>query len=146
MVRVNDRGLVELIYEAAIYDGKIIIPLEVFERESRGLQGEFTLTLTRRMPDRSEFQNNAFWWYMEAISNQTGYTPDEVKIEVQKKFLSRQRNDPQTGEIHTVILDTSDLNTKEHNQLMHMIRVWAREFWNIHLPEPDPEMRKDKKL
>lgn len=94
---------------------------------------------------RSLEQNNALHWYFKEISDETGIEFDEVKDQMAKKFLMTDvldKNgdivaDPETGEVMRRQLSTTELSTVQFMDYMDRVRLWANEFLNMELPEPD---------
>ena len=96
---------------------------------------------------RSVEQNSVLHWYLSEIADETGMEMLDVKDQMAKKFLVtevKDKNDelvadPETGEVMTRIMSTTELTTVQFNEYTEKIRMWAGEFLKMDLPEPDSQ-------
>ncbi len=138
MITADHRGRVHLEYLIEFEDGKIKgFPRQTFEKEASGLNGEYWMRFEKFTKKRTNPQNRVQWWYFTVIARHTGHTPAQIKGIAQAKFLVRDVVDENTGEIYPCILDTSGLDTVEHNDFMEDLRTWALNTFDITLPLPN---------
>lgn len=152
MITADHRGRVFLEYLINFEGGTIKgFPRAKFEKEAAGLSGEYWIRFEKFRKRRTLPQNRVQWWYFTVIANHTGHTPAQIKGITQAKFLVRDVVDENTGEVYPCILDTSDLDTIEHNDYMEDVRAWAFKTFDITLPLPnevpdtDPEFEEKLK-
>lgn len=134
-------GKSELVFEYPVqfdygkYSG---FNLAEFSRETSNLHGAYVFQVRKPSKRRTTKQNRVQWWYFNELAKETGHTPNMIKGMAQYKFLMREHVNTETGEITPYILDTSELDTMEHNYFMEDVRAWAKDFFGIDLPLPDP--------
>jgi hypothetical protein len=137
MITADHRGRVILEYLVEFQDGKINgFPRAQFEKEAAAVNGKFWIQFVKWTKKRTNPQNRVQWWYFTEIAKHTGHTPAKIKGICQAKFLARDVVDENTGEIYPCILDTSDLDTGEHNDFMEDVRNWAKNVFDLVLPLP----------
>lgn len=93
--------------------------------------------------DRSNGQNRYYWGVvLKAFYNsEIGYTAEEWHEIIKHKFLKEWRTvkgKTKTEEIE-ITRSTTDLNTKEFEELMTKIRQWASIELGIWIPEPNEQ-------
>lgn len=96
---------------------------------------------------RSLRQNSTLHWYINEISDETGMAPDVIKDVLKHKFLSEDiidgngeiMVDRSTGEVLKRYKSTTELSTVEFMAFTEEIRLWANDFLNLQLPEPDSQ-------
>ena len=82
--------------------------------------------------DRSNNQNRYYWGIVvDIIGKELGYTADETHEALKMKFLLDRR-----GKIPTV-RSTTVLTTKEFEDYLEDVRMWASKFLNISIPNPE---------
>ena len=82
--------------------------------------------------DRSHQQNRYYWGVIvDIVGKELGYSPDETHEAFKIKFLLDRR-----GKIPT-IRSTATLTTKEFEEYLENIKMWASEFLGIVLPDPE---------
>lgn len=152
MIRADYRGRVFLEYEIEFDAGNIKgFPRSTFEKEARDLKGRYFIRFEKFSKKRTNAQNRVQWWYFTVIARHTGHTPAQIKGIAQAKFLVREVVDENSGEIYPCLLDTSTLDTIEHNDFMEDVRDWAFKTFDITLPIPneipeeDPMFEEDLK-
>ena len=108
---------------------------------------EVTLILERLNATRSPRANRAHWAVtMQALSDHTGYTPEECHEIVKAKFLAKKYllPDARTGEVvEELVIGTSStrLDSVQWSEFQRNIRLWALEDLGVVIPEPDPRLR-----
>lgn len=90
---------------------------------------------------RSNPQNKYYWGcVVDILSNETGYTKTEIHDIIKYKFLSEthiyKSQKSQVEEIR-ITKSTTALDTKEFEELMSDIRVWASTRLGIFIPQPN---------
>jgi len=101
---------------------------------------------------RTLSQNNLLHFYCDEIAQETGMEMLAVKEQMAKKYLTVEvvdKNcnvvaDPETGEVMTRVKSTSELDTVEFASFVDKIWLWANDFLNLQLPQPDPNHKSDK--
>lgn len=72
---------------------------------------------------RSHRQNNYYWkCIVKIISSETGYYPNEVHALLKREFA---------------VGDTKDMDRREFNDYIEMIRIWSHTELGIILPTPE---------
>lgn len=107
-----------------------------------------TISIATRRKPRSLKQNAVLHWYINAIADETGMAPDDVKEVLRHKFLSEDitdRNgeimaDKASGEVLKRYKSTTELSTVEMMAFTEEIRMWALDFLNLALPLPNEEV------
>lgn len=88
-------------------------------------------TLTRLK--RSKQQNNYYWGVViEILANEFGYTKDEMHDTI--KFIFMREEIPGKP-IH--VKSTTELDTKETEELYEKIRIWSATNYGIYIPLPN---------
>lgn len=92
---------------------------------------------------RSSNQNRYYWSVpVQLISEQTGFSKDEVHELLKRKFLKDIRMvDTKNGykEIE-LTKSTTDLDTKQMEDFLSQIRIWASEYLQCFIPEPNENL------
>lgn len=108
--------------------------------------GPCEIVVKRRRSTRSEAANNYYWGgVIEALSQHTGYTPDEMHAICKAKFLPKKLaicdgNGEIQGE-YVIGGSTTKLNVLEFGDYLAAIRAWALEL-GCHIDDPvDAHMR-----
>lgn len=89
---------------------------------------------------RSLSQNRYYWsTIVKTLSEELGYETEEVHDMIKYKFLSEERFIKGRESIVTVVVSksTTELDTKEWEELMRKIRTWASCEIGICLPDPN---------
>lgn len=139
MARVQD----DLTVSATIREGKLFIRnRRDFDRQIAQMRdgAEVEVAVTRRRATRSP-QANAYYWgvVMQALSQHTGYTPDEMHDICKAKLLPKKLaiadgNGEVVGEF-VLGGSTRSLNTNEFYEYVERVRQWAAE---LDCDTPDP--------
>ncbi len=91
--------------------------------------------------NRSNSQNKYYWGcVIQTLSDELGYTPDEMHEIIKDKFLDVKvpLKNPKGLEIFGHFRkSTTDLDTKEYEELMTRIRIWASSVLGIFIMEPN---------
>ena len=102
--------------------------------------GEVALRVEKRRATRSQQANRYYWGVVvEAVSQHTGYSPDEVHEIFKAKFLPKKVTVADgNGEIQGEFViggTTTKLNVNEFYDYVEAIRRWAAEL-SIDIPDP----------
>ena len=93
--------------------------------------------------DRSLKQNKFYWKYIVGIlADELGYDKDSMHETLKAKFL-REPHDTIPGVFR--VKSTTELSTIEFIQYYKEVQVWAADFLNIYLPDPNEHLDKDIK-
>jgi hypothetical protein len=91
--------------------------------------------ITIKENKRTNKQNKLWWSWMKIISNELGYTKDEIHDILKYKFLLRE--EIIDGETNQYVKSTSTLTKKEFNELTTKVFYWSNETLGINLPTDD---------
>lgn len=114
---------------------------EAVRRIMRGFKrGKVLATFKAYRPSRSSAQNR--YWHgvvVPAFVDRCGYTFTEAKDALALELIPREVVDVKTGEVKTVPGHTSDLNTKEFNELIERAQRLGAEM-GIYIPDPGEDV------
>ena len=97
---------------------------------------EYTIPLERQLI-RTIPQNKLYWgWYVRIIADELGYLPDELHEEL-KLLLNPKDSKLIPGA--RVGGSTRNMTRKEFTEYLEKIKIWAFDYHNIVLPEPEKE-------
>ena len=103
----------------------------------KGLKGKQNIKIQKHRNKRSNQQNKYDWGVVIAyISNETGFTDEEVHELLKFKFLQTSKVSKQ-GSMETFIQSTTELDTLEAEEYLDKIRIWALNFLNLPIPLPN---------
>ncbi len=92
---------------------------------------------------RSSPQNKYYWGVViQTLSEETGYEVNEMHEIIKHKFLTEHRIvKGNKGQVLQMQLSgsTASLDTKQFEDLMSRIRIWASKELSIYLQEPNEE-------
>lgn len=116
-----------------VIDGKIkMYDQEGFNNYVKSLNGPVEVTIQKKRIRRSLAENSYYSGVVIPIlSNELGYTTEEMRIAIRLQFLVDN-----SGKLPK-IKSTKDLTTKEFEDLMSQIRIWASSELHIYIPEPN---------
>lgn len=104
-------------------------------RKLEGKQVEVELRAEKRK--RSDRLNRYYWGVViEYISQETGYTVEEVHDWLKAKFLGHKIVTI-AGEKHPQINSSAELSTDDFQKYILEITRWAGEFLQLTIPEPN---------
>lgn len=106
--------------------------------------GEYVISIERRHATRSNQQNRLYWGvYVEALSNHTGYSPDEIHEILKAKFLPKKLAlcDGNGEVVDEYVLggSTTKLDVIAFGDYLAAIHEWA-ESLGCKFPELDSEV------
>jgi len=94
--------------------------------------GVFFVDIRESRNSRSLQQNRYYWGVvLKALSDDTGYTAEEMHQLMAEKFLSYEKGE------HVFVRSTTSLNTKEFEEYLSQIRLFANTELGIFIPEPN---------
>lgn len=114
------------------------------KRVLRGLIGEVVEVIIRkRRSKRSDKQSRWYWGgILEALSEKTGYTPDELHEYCKARFIPKRLA---ICDGNGVVIDdrvvggsTTKLSREEMADYCEDIRRWAAQDLDLVIPDPDP--------
>jgi hypothetical protein len=136
-------------------------------QELKHLEGKrVVVTIEKQKSSRSLKQNNLYWVYIDILSQELGYSKDEMHELVKYKFLKLKRFisvvngksvilaledgiyvDVSTGEIHDIEKvepydksgSTKTLTKSEFIDFVDNLITWAKDFLGITLPSPEEQ-------
>ena len=75
---------------------------------------------------------------MGILSDYTGYTPEEVHIELKEKFLGYyEKANKSTGEVKRFVVESKNLDTLEFTKYIESVRLYAMQDLDCYLPLPE---------
>ena len=97
------------------------------------LEGKEVEVVVRKKKKHRSGAQNAYLWAVpyELISDDLGYTPQEVHDAMRFQFLTDASKELPK------MRSTSDLTTVEFEEYVSKVRQWAAEFRDIYIPEPN---------
>tara|TARA_R110002012_G_scaffold150099_1_gene309413 strand:- start:666 stop:1049 length:384 start_codon:yes stop_codon:yes gene_type:complete len=121
-----------------IKNGKLILNnerrfndnLNIFEGE------EIEIKIKVRTNNRSNEQNSLYWKWINIMSEETGFTIEEMHELVKYKFLKRTSIN-NNGVEEVKLKSTTTLSVKEFTKLMDDVLYWSNNTLNINLPTYD---------
>ena len=122
------------------FTGKIIKGKIVWDNKTKlvdyiqGIEDGTNLSIEiTETPDKRTNKQNKLWWsWMKIISNELGYTKNEVHEILKYKFLLRE--EIIEGETNQYIKSTATLTKQEFNKLTQDVFFWSNDTLNINLP------------
>ena len=118
-----------------IKNGKLILNnerrfndnLNIFEGE------EIEIRIKVRTNNRTTEQNSLYWKWINIMSEETGFTKEEMHELIKYKFLKRTSIN-NNGVEEVKLKSTTSLTVKEFTKLMDDVLYWSNNTLNINLP------------
>jgi len=101
--------------------------------------GEFEVTICKKSKHRSTQQNRWWWCCVTILSNELGYSKDQMHEICKFKFLKHELVDEKTGEVFEYLKSTTELTTTEFSTLIESLIQWSAETFNCVLPYPNEQ-------
>ena len=101
--------------------------LNIFEGE------EVEIRIKVRTNNRTNEQNSLYWKWINIMSEETGFTKEEMHELIKYKFLKRTSIN-NNGIEEVKLKSTTTLTVKEFTKLMENILYWSNNTLNINLP------------
>lgn len=83
--------------------------------------------ITEHKLNRTKQQSRLYWHWMGVLSDQTGYSKDDMHEFFKGKFLPVETKKIMGKEV-TVSASTADLDVKQFTEYLEQICAWAGEF------------------
>ena len=94
--------------------------------------GVFFVDIRESRNSRSLQQNRYYWGVvLKALSDDTGYSAEEMHQLMAEKFLNYEKGE------YVFVRSTTSLNTKEFEEYLSQIRLFANTELGIFIPEPN---------
>lgn len=125
-------------WRGKVKDGKLILQDFIgFNKEITLYEGrDVVLNLDSYKLPRSNEQNRYYWGVvLEALSDLTGYTPEEMHEWCKSKWLSYSIDID--GNLQVIAKSTTDLDTLEFTNYIEKIRDFAASNLGEHIPSPE---------
>ena len=118
-----------------IKNGKLILNnerrfndnLNIFEGE------EIEIRIKVRANNRTTEQNSLYWKWINIMSEEIGFTKEEMHELIKYKFLKRTSIN-NNGVEEVKLKSTTSLTVKEFTKLMDDVLYWSNNTLNINLP------------
>ena len=101
--------------------------LNIFEGE------EIEIRIKVRTNNRTTEQNSLYWKWINIMSEETGFTKEEMHELIKYKFLKRTSIN-NNGVEEVKLKSTTSLTVKEFTKLMDDVLYWSNNTLNINLP------------
>ena len=101
--------------------------LNIFEGE------EIEIRIKVRTNNRTIEQNSLYWKWINIMSEETGFTKEEMHELIKYKFLKRTSIN-NNGVEEVKLKSTTSLTVKEFTKLMDDVLYWSNNTLNINLP------------
>ncbi len=103
-------------------------------------KAQVKVEVERLQATRSLDQNRGYWGVIvEAISDHTGYTPEETHEILKQKFIPKKLAiQDKNGEVKDEFVvggSTRQMNTKDFGEYMERIKEWAAVELDIYIPD-----------
>ena len=100
------------------------------------LDGDVSVIVKKWRESRSDNQLRYYWGVVvKIISEETGYTKEEIHEVLKSKFLWDYVNFE--GKEIMIIRSTSDLNTSSMEEYLSEVRQWASAELSLYIPLPN---------
>ena len=135
----------ELIYFAKVnastgeWDG---LPKKKLRSEVARLFGghSIEIIIRRKKKHRSVQQNRYYWLVASIISDQTGFTKDEIHSIFKSRFLRTEKVNECSGAIYEFVRSTAELTTVEYEEYLDQVRQFASQEFGLVIPMPNEQM------
>lgn len=128
-----------------VIDKKLVLRnRDTFNQQLREMKGRVTVTVEKARSRRSLSQNAYYWGVVVSmVSEETGYTPEEVHEVLKEKFNSK---DLVLANYYGDVMEevrigasTSELNKLDFCAYIERIQRWSAEFLHLSIPDPNEE-------
>jgi hypothetical protein len=92
-----------------------------------------TVSIKKDKPKRSDAQNRIYWYFIDIIAKEVGYSKQEMHLTLANKFLKKIEFTTQDGEFISQIPSTRDLSISDFVDYLWDIESLASEY-GISLP------------
>lgn len=128
-------------YDIYKSEGRVLEPDNIHLWLDRQLKyitnGQFTLSLARKVTKRSLAQNRLMWLWFACLEHETGQPAMDFHDHYCIKFLAHDFVDPATGVVERVGGHTSELSKDAFAEFLNKVQADAAEWFGITLPSPD---------
>jgi hypothetical protein len=128
-----------------VIDKKLVLRnRDTFNQQLREMKGRVTVTVEKARSRRSLSQNAYYWGVVVSmVSEETGYTPEEVHEVLKEKFNSKDlvlaNYYGDVMEEVRIGVSTSELNKLDFCAYIERIQRWSAEFLHLSIPDPNEE-------
>lgn len=116
-------------------DGKLSVDARLSEY-IKSIDGNFEIKVTKIKDIRTAEMNNLYWWWMKILSDETGYTKNELHNYFKNKILCVE--DQINGETFLDCKSTADLTIKEFSEYLLQVGKLGAEKFSVYLPDRLP--------
>lgn len=99
--------------------------------------GEYTITIKRKVKPRSISQNALMWLWLACISDASGYDKDELHELYKMKFNGRIVSI--NGHEVRIAQSTTKLSSADFGRYLDNVQRHAATMWGIRLPNPEDQ-------
>jgi hypothetical protein len=121
-----------------VADGQLEVALATLDRAVRGWpDGIVSITIRPESHARSSAQNKFYWGVcVAAVSEHTGYSPEEVHALAKGLFLPKHVGFDDEDEDEDGSASTTRLSSTEMTEFIERFRRWAAETLGLAIPDP----------
>jgi hypothetical protein len=138
MAGTSNRTIMIPIFQGIVENGKLkLSSMDKFNSYLNTLKGGVLLTVKKEKSQRSIQQNKYYWGVViKLLCEEIGLDEDELHEILKYKFLKEHVGNKVLGEVDFV-RSTTNLTTKEMEEYLEKIRIWAAQFLNTNIPLPN---------
>jgi hypothetical protein len=124
-------------------NGKLVIYAPgSFSTHLRGLgHGDLDIVVKRHKEQRSKNQNDYYWAVVVTpLAEYLGWDPDDLHEFYKANFFAKRATMKAKGGVNIEALiprSTTELKTDEYEEVLDVIRRWAKEFHDFDIPLPN---------
>jgi len=107
--------------------------------------GNYTVTVEKRVKKRSNGQNSYYWVLIKIIKDalrELGHDVDEKETHymLRERLLYSELVNEETGEVARIVKSTQKLSTTEFNEYLENVKRFCAEWLKLVLPDPDTQL------
>lgn len=115
-------------------------PKGEFRIDIRDENGDFEISFKKWKNKRTINQNGAMWFYFTELGKECGYTKDQIRklverVEEFQDLFTEVVYDERLEKDVVLARGTSDFSVQEMSNFLERFRIWAMEFFGVHLPD-----------
>lgn len=124
-------------YYSQVTNGKLLEHVsKQIKNDLKAFEGKrVEIHIEKLRSKRSIVQNRAYWLYVGILSDELGYSKDELHEVIKFKFLKKENVFEKTGEIYGRLGSTTELSKSEFASFIGELIRWASSDLGIILPE-----------
>lgn len=110
-------------------------------KDLNSFEGKRVKIIIEKLKSQRSLQQNKYWWACVTIlSNELGYTKEEMHEILKFKFLKREKVIERNGEVLEYIESTAKLSKGDFSDVTSEMIRWASQSLSIILPIPNEQL------